>query len=515
MKTPVVCLLAVLVGSFHGVGVFCQEPTEAPAPADEEAFGLESELPAEDVPGDEAAPDEDDPEEFSPADEDVASESSEPFVVPSAVGDETLDAGDNEASAADGSSGKKGLVGRLRGLMGILGPSDEDAESADDPSETHDEQDRRINELRRKATTSIQKKRTDVAISALNELISLKPYDPDYHLALGFCYRAKGSFREALRKYDDVLDLGGDKAFVALMRAEAFAVQGSRAKVFDTLKEAAVAGRNIINDMRLLKPLNKYQTDTDFIKLALSLERVQVDVSKIRDPFTNPFPTKGADPGPGNADVPVILEPEQQEELLESAKKLFERVKFYIKLEDDTKAMESYIQLKETLEREHLLTIPKIVSEFKVIRGKIPSVEIEIEGIRLKYYYRQAKEKLDQMKEVFEDGGYDRVARIHGEVLRLTEEMTATNENYQPVAQRILDASKGWFTRANIRKEFETVRPKIEGIIMSDDGRMAVLNGTVVAQGEFLDDLRVEMIESNKVTFHYKGEQIPVVFRRY
>ncbi|MCH2374676.1 MAG: hypothetical protein MK538_10840, partial [Planctomycetes bacterium] len=234
-------------------------------------------------------------------------------------------------------------------------------------------------------------------------------------------------------------------------------------------------------------------------------------------PFTNPFPTvnPNEDQIVDALEEPLYLEPEQQEGLLEKAKHTFERVKFFIKIEDESKAMTAYLQLDKLIQQKALLTIPKIVSEFNTLIAKMPAVETEIEGIRLKYYYRQAQDKLRQMKEIFVDGEYDRVRKIHHEVIRLTEDMKSTNKSYAAVADRIVQASNLWSDRANIRKDFEGLRPQIQGIIISDEGKMAVLNDRVVKEGEFFDDLRVVKIESNKVAFRYKGEEIPIVFRRY
>ena len=411
----------------------------------------------------------------------------------------------------------EGIVGGLRGLMDILSsPEDgEEGETEDGTDEIREEQDRRISELRREARGNIERERVDAAILALNELISIKPYDPDYHWAISFCYRSKGLHDKALKKYDDVLDLGGDKALAAVMKAEALAQQGEREKCFEALREAALLGRNIINDVRTLTPLNEFETDTEFIKLALSLEQVQVDTERLKDPFTNPFPTREDDLENPDIAEHRVSTPEEQEQLLEEAKKTLERVKFYIKLEDEDKAMRAYLDLKGMLEQSDDLTIPKIVTEFGQIAAKMPDVEVEIEGIRLKYYYRQAQEKLRQVKEIFQDGEYGRVAEMHGAIVNLTDEMISTNEDYREVATRILEVSNIWFERAAVRQEFESMRPSIQGIIISDDGRLVVLNDTVVKQGEFLDDVRVMGIESNRVTFRYKGEDIPVVFRRY
>ncbi len=412
--------------------------------------------------------------------------------------------------------GDKGLLGGIQGIVDMLTPGGKKGAEDGVASDVKEEQLRKVNELRRSASNDIARNRVDAAISHLNELISVKPYDPDYHLALGLTYRRKGNVVEAIRKYHDVLDLGGDKALVALLRAEAYSIQGKRDKVFENLKEAAISGRNIFNDVRTLKPLSGFQDDTEFIKLALSLEKVVVDVSRLKDPFTNPFPRENvSDSDEFEDEDDIVLEPEEQEELLENAKRTLERVRFYIKLEDESKAMNAYIELQKMITRQELLTIPGIIREFRALVQKMPTVEVQIEGIRLKYYYQQAQDKLRQMKEVFVDGDYGRVAQIHGEVIRLGEEMQSTNPEYQPVAARILEASNRWFLRASVHQEFETLRPHIQGIIISDEGRMAVLNDKVVKQGEFLEDLRVVRVESNKITFRYKGEEIPVVFRRY
>ena len=423
-----------------------------------------------------------------------------------------------EATDQASGEGDKGLLGGIQGIVDMLAVGGR--KGAGDPmvsaSDAKKEQMRKVNELRRYASNSIVRNRVEATINHLNELISVKPYDPDYHLALGLTYRRKGNVTEALRKYSDVLDLGGDKALVALLRAEAYSIQGKRAEVFENLKESAIAGRNIFTDVRTLKPLAGYQDDTEFIKLALSLEKVVVDVTRLKDPFTNPFPRQNiAENDDYEDDEDTVLEPEEQEDLLEEAKRTLERVRFYIKLEDEGKAMIAYIQLQKMIGKQELLTIPGIMREFRALVQRMPSVEVQIEGIRLKYYYQQAQDKLRRMKEVFVDGDYGRVAQIHSEVIRLAEEMHSTNPEYQPVAARILEASNRWFMRANVHQEFETLRPHIQGIIISDEGRMALLNDKVVKQGEFLDDLRIVRVESNKITFRYKGEEIPVVFRRY
>ena len=164
--------------------------------------------------------------------------------------------------------------------------------------------------------------------------------------------------------------------------------------------------------------------------------------------------------------------------------------------------------------KKELLTIPKLVNDFRILIARLEEVEVRIEGIRLRYYYNQAQTKLKQMKELFTDGEYQRVEIVYSEVVKLTQEMEQTNTHYKPVADRILAASNRWLTRAQVRQEFQSHKPNIQGIVISENAKMAVLNDRIIKQGEAVDDFRVVKVESNKVTFRYKGEEIPLVFRR-
>ena len=424
-----------------------------------------------------------------------------------------------EAPKASAATEKPATGEAPKGVWNVLPGEGSVVTHGTDPAEKSglDETQKKVNELVRLANTNIDKGRVSEAVRNINDLITLKPYDGNYHFALGLCYRREGKYKDALKKYQDVLDLGGPKALVALLRAEAFAAEGNTEKVFEYLKEAAVGGRNIINDVHTLPLLSKYEQDTEFIKLALQLEKFGVMAARSHDPFTNRFP--GPDmKGPGDKELSgldVSLSPEEQEKLLQDARKLYERVQVFIKLEDETKAMKAYGSLREIVKKKDYLTIPKIVNDFRVLVARLENLEVEIEGIRLKYYYNQAQGKLKQMKELFTDGDYQRVEVIHGELVRLTQEMQQTNPHYKPVAEQVLTAGNRWLNRARIRQEFDARKPTIQGIVIAPDTKMALLNERVVKQGETLDDFRVVRVESNKVTFRYKGEEIPLVFRRY
>ncbi|MBI4605535.1 MAG: tetratricopeptide repeat protein, partial [Planctomycetes bacterium] len=231
-----------------------------------------------------------------------------------------------------GERSRPGILGRgIRSVLGAFsggraereGPEAGGAEPGEKSSS--DETQKKVNELTRVAHMNIDKGRIPEAIKNVNDLISLKPYEADFHLALGLCLRKEGKYGDALKKYQDVLDLGGPRALIALLKAEAYGAENKPDKVFEHLKEAAIGGRNIINDVRMLPLLSSYQQDTEFIKLALQLEKVAVSVARHHDPFTNPFPT--ADPqkaGGEAAEAPNTLTPEEQEKLLQEARKTYE-----------------------------------------------------------------------------------------------------------------------------------------------------------------------------------------------
>jgi len=381
---------------------------------------------------------------------------------------------------------------------------------------TTQEVQRKINELSRIAHMNIGKGRVAEAIKNVNDLISLKPYEAEYHFALGFCYRREGKYATALKKYQDVVDLGGPKSLIALLRAEAYAFENKPEEVFRFLKEAAIGGRNIITDVQTLPLLKKYQDDTEFIKLALQLEKLTVSAARSHDPFTNPFPRPSE-----NAELddvakgPQALTPEAQEKLINEAKKTYERVQFFIDLDDEKKAMAAYTSLRSMILQKDLVTVPKIVDDFRVLLSRLETLEVAIEGIRLKYYYSQAQLQLKRMKELFIDGKYPQIELIRGEVARLAQEIEQTHRRYKPVAEQVVAASERWWSRAQVRQAFEARKPSIQGVIISDNSKKAILNDRIIDEGERVDGFRVVKVESNRITFRYRGEEIPQVFRRY
>ncbi|MBI4583629.1 MAG: hypothetical protein HY717_06375 [Planctomycetes bacterium] len=433
---------------------------------------------------------------------------------------ESLEAPEAPAEGAVEVENKPGILNRVFNMFRGKNKSGEE-EAPEEEGDTADKNFRKIKELERFAVRNYQRKRLSEAKKNLNDLITLKPYDAAYHFALGLCFRKEERYDDALKKYQDVLDLGGPKPIVHLLMSEAMAVKGDKAKIFEHIKDAAVSGRNIIHDVQSLQLLDQYKTDTEFIKLALSLEKYEIGSKRTQDPMTNPFPlnTPGGGifqqeqqaPGEGQN----TLSPEEQQKMLNEARKLYDRVLWYIKLEDEDKAMDSFIQLQKVIEKKELVTIPKLASDFQLLVNRMESLEVQIEGIRLKFYYTQALAQLKRMKDAFYETEYGKVESIYQEVQKLAKEMERTNKRYQTVADQILKAATVWVEKTRIRKEFETNKPKIQGIIISDATKKAIINNQIINQGEQVGEFMVQKVENNRITFRYKGEEIPLVFRRY
>lgn len=412
----------------------------------------------------------------------------------------------------------KGLVTRF--IKFIRGNSGD--EDSDDDAAAEDIQ-RKINQLEQIAIRNYARGRLSEAKKNLNDLITLRPYESSYHFALALCFRKEGRFADASKKYKDVSDLGGPKPLVAILMAESVSMTGDQTRTFAELKIAAVGGRNIIHDVQVLTQLEKFKTDTEFIKLALALE--QYTITSTNDPMTNPFPRRGPFGGVGT-EIGDIIDPEtggeggpktpdEQKELYLDARKAYDKVLWYIKLEDDKRAMQNYNSLREFFTQVDSITIPRIRNDFQQLQSRMDQLEASIESIRLKYYYDTALGHLQTMKQAFYDTEYGQVKRIFGRVKKLAQDMEETNDQYKPVADQILRAGNVWIERTRVRQEFENSKPNIQGVIISPDTKQALINGRIINQGEHFGEFKVQKVENNRITFRYKGEEIPLVFRRY
>ena len=445
---------------------------------------------------------------------------------PVVAGEEAETESDGEsAEPAGGNAGGPGILGRLaRGLFSGGKENGEPAPGGEEDAANAEGREalRKTKEFVGLALRNIEKQRVSEAKKNLNDLITLKPYEPDFHLALGLCFRKEKRYKDAQKKYQDVLDLGGPRSLVNLLMAEVAADGGNKEKVFEYLKEAAVGGRNIVHDVQNLPLLDKYKGDTEFIKLALYLEKFELRSRAGQDPFTNPFPAAQTGPSKQPLGVPVDLGAgsrpwtgTEQQTFLAESRRVFEKILWYIKLEDDEKAMENYIRLREKVEQKDRITLPKLQNDFRILIGRMEDLEVQIEGIRLKYYWKQANGRLAELKEAFHAQEYNRVDSLFADVEKLAKEMEKANVRFKPVAERVLTAGKVWMARAAVRREFQTAKPDIQGVVIAEEAKLAIIENRIFKQGESFGDFQIQKVENNRVTFRYKGEEIPLIFRRY
>ncbi|MBN1421802.1 MAG: hypothetical protein JXP34_23715 [Planctomycetes bacterium] len=379
----------------------------------------------------------------------------------------------------------------------------------------------RERELRRTAERAYERGRFEEARRALQELVGLKPFEAGYHLTLGILSWKSQDPDEALRKYRDVLELAGDdvelRQVALLLEAQVHASRNDRQKAFDALRRAAEAGLNVIEQIGYLKELSVYRNDTEFIQLALSLERFPIRSLQARDPFLPsayfiPTEVTSNDTIRGQ----VTLTAQEQQALVEQAKGALSRLLFHLRFGDDGKAMEEFLALRKVLDERDKVTVPSLERELQDLSRQLPDIETRIREVRLKYYYSKAREKLEAMKTAFAEEDYERVEQTGGELEKIADEMQKAHDSFQEVAARTRQAGQYWLERAHVRKEFEKRPLQIQGVVVSEDGNFVILNNRIVHAGDDFDDVvSVQSVEANRVTFRYKGESIPRVFRRY
>ncbi|MFN0056897.1 MAG: tetratricopeptide repeat protein [Planctomycetota bacterium] len=413
-----------------------------------------------------------------------------------------------------------GFVGRIivLGLALCLAPT-VGAQAPVPETETEDsaEKQRKIRELRRRVQQHISTQKWEEAAREMKELVILDRYNADYQLTLGLLYRKQKQLDEAARKYQDFLDLGGNAAVAHLLKAEAFAAKGEKAASFEELHKAAENGMNIMRAVKQFESMASFRTDTDFIKLALQLEKYELEMREFTDIFTSRFKhedTTAEDDalklaGPGHWNK------EKQEKTLRKAKLYLSNIQHYLVEGNENRAMHFYTELLKILEEQSKFTIPVFASEIRAIINQKEEIERGIEEIRLKYFYEQAKGVIDQMTQSFRNEDYPEVEKLYSRLQNIAANINDINPEFKQVSKKVLDVGDGWVRRAQIRREFVAKPLKIQGIILHDGPAHAIVNDKYIEEGRGFQDMQVFKIEPNQIIFDYKGERVPLVFRRY
>jgi len=377
----------------------------------------------------------------------------------------------------------------------------------------------RIAELRRYSSDDIHRKNWNRALNEIRELVTLRPYHADYHLTLGLIHRRLEGvnpggihLEEAIRKYEEYTDFGGEDAIAALLMAEAYAHVGDRDDAFQHLERAASYGMNIARAVQQFPALKEFTNDTRFVRASLRLERYNLSNIVSRDPFTGPW--NGLGHGPMVTPVGPF-DQLQQSELLAEAREAMDRVEYAIRNNDQVAAMEAYGVIETIGESIARFDLPEFATELRSIMERLDEVEEGIDKIRVAYLYEQARSKMEAMKVAFSEQDFDLVHRIHGEVLSIGQDIGQAGESYKAVSVIVIQAADQFLLRSETVREFAGKQISVEGVVVTPEGSHAIIDGNLIPEGGPVHGGFLEAVHRDKVIFLYHGELIAHKFGRF
>ena len=101
--------------------------------------------------------------------------------------------------------------------------------------------------------------------------------------------------------------------------------------------------------------------------------------------------------------------------------------------------------------------------------------------------------------------------------------MESTDSSFVEVSDTVRKVADNWVNRARTWRDFNSRELKVQGIIidqgMNESGEpgdsFAIIDNRTYRIGDVYDDMQVIQVEPNQVWFAFRGEKIPLVFRRY
>jgi hypothetical protein len=300
-----------------------------------------------------------------------------------------------------------------------------------------------------------------------------------------------------------------------------------RAEAFASLRKAAESGMKISEAVAKLPPLQNLRNDTEFVKLTLELESFKlkgdVNATKFHDPFVPSAkwrPVKEQKKAKGKeATEDLTYSQQQQAQFLINAKASLDAIGTHLNSAqpDEKKIMEHYKSLEQIIAQKKLFTVPRFQREIVLVEQKLDEIKTQLEEVRLKDFYEQAKGKLAEIKEAFNDNDYTAVEDLTKQVKVIADAMTAANARFKTIAEQITTIAANWQVRAQVRREFSTKDLRIRGIVIGEagDASFVIVNNKLLREGDRGTDFAIDKIERNRVVFVYKGEKIGSVFRRY
>jgi len=403
-------------------------------------------------------------------------------------------------------------------------PAEEVVETTHSSSESRSatsllEEEVRVADLRRFSTDDIHRSNWNRALDKLRELVTLRPYHADYHITLGLVHRNLedqfqdgAHLQEAIRKYEEYAEFGGEEAIASLLLAEAHAASGDRQTAFEFLERAASHGMNIARAVQQFPVLEKFTRDTRFVRSSLRLERYALSSVMSRDPFTGPWSRSGY-----HSETVFIgpLSIEEQREALADARQAMARVEYALRNRDESAAMESYGVIEKIGSTVARFDQPELAGELRSILERLDEVEEGIDQIRVTYLYEQARSKMQSMKKAFEEHDFTIVDRLHGEVSSLAFSIEEMGDSYRTASTLVVQAADQLQQRSDIVREFLAKNLSVEGVVVSEEGSHAIIDGRWVREGGDVLDGRLDLILRDRVVILYKGERITHRFSRF
>jgi tetratricopeptide (TPR) repeat protein len=381
------------------------------------------------------------------------------------------------------------------------------------------EEEARVAELRRYSSDDIHRKNWNRALNEIRELVTLRPYHPDYHLTLGLIHRRLEGvnpggihLEEAIRKYEEYTDFGGEDAIAALLMAEAYAHVGNRDGAFQHLERAASYGMNIARAVQQFPALKEFTNDTRFVRASLRLERYNLSNIVRRDPFTGPW--NGLGHGPMVTPVGPF-DPLKQSELLAEAREAMALVEYAIRNDDQVAAMKAYGVIEAIGKSIARFDQPEFATELRSIMERLDEVEEGIDKIRVGYLYEQARSKMETMKVAFSEHDFDLVHRLHGEVLSIGQDIGQAGEPYKAASVLVIQAADQFLQRSEIVREFVAKQVSVEGVVVAPEGSHAIIDGNLIPEGGQIHGGWLEDVRRDRVIFLYHGELIAHKFGRF
>ncbi len=131
-------------------------------------------------------------------------------------------------------------------------------------------------------------------------------------------------------------------------------------------------------------------------------------------------------------------------------------------------------------------------------------------SIRARLYLTEALQLATLMTAYFDSARYGDVIAAYEKMKLFDTEEGLRNPEVAATGSEILKKGAELATRAKIRIEFDKKELKVDAVSHFPEGRSyAIVNGEVYGEGVAMaPELAVSMVETNRVTFNYKGEQI-------